>query len=129
MKSLVLTAALLLASTLAHGKTVDGIDCNNAMSQMEMNICAGDSSDAADIKLNKAYKQLKELIGKDRPALQSLVKSERAWITYRDIQCEAESAGSEGGSIHSMELSGCVEEKTIARTKELKRMIVSRENR
>jgi uncharacterized protein YecT (DUF1311 family) len=95
-----------------------GIDCNHAMTQMDMNLCADNDYQAADKKLNAAYR--KAMAGEDTHGRDLLRQSERAWIAYRDAECAYVANASEGGSIQPMEYSVCLTELTKARTKELK---------
>ena len=94
-----------------------GIDCKNAKVQMEMNYCADRDFQAADRKLNAAYRKL---LGASDPKERELLKTaERNWIAYRDSECAYETAGSEGGSIQPMEYSICLTQKTEAHIKEI----------
>ena len=94
-------------------------DCSRMQVQMELNQCAGDNAEAADKALNVAYqKLLKE--SHDAKAQASLKQSERAWVAYRDKECASEVGPQEdGGSIWPMEMSNCLEDKTVARLREL----------
>ena len=114
--ALTLTALAFAAPALAQN-----IDCKDAITQMEMNICAGKDYQAADKRLNKVYGKL--LAASDDKDKELLRKAERAWITFRDTQCEYQASGSSGGSIHPMELAGCYEALTDARTKQLEQLI------
>jgi len=93
-------------------------DCDKETSQMGLNQCFGKLADAADAELNKVYKQLAaKAEGKER---ESLRDAQRAWIAFRDKECDYETIAEEGGSIRPMEYSICMAEKTKARTKEFK---------
>ncbi|HEY2033069.1 MAG TPA: lysozyme inhibitor LprI family protein [Rhizomicrobium sp.] len=111
-----MTAALvLLASTGARAG--DTVDCNNAMTQMDMNICADREYQRADKALGHAYTTaMSSEDGKGRELLRA---SERAWIAFRDAECTYEANASAGGSIQPMEYSNCLTELTKARTKQL----------
>ena len=83
---------------------------------MGLNACYGKLAEAADTKLNKLYKQLTaKSEGKEKDALRD---AQRAWVAYRDKECDYETIGEEGGSIRPMEISICVADKTNARIKE-----------
>ena len=110
-------AAVVLFSDPAMADDSDGIDCNNAMTQMAMNICADRDYQAADRKLNETYRALMAML--DGGQRQKLISAERAWIGFRDAHCRSETAESEGGSIHPMEYSSCLTDMTKARIKEL----------
>ncbi|MDX8499642.1 lysozyme inhibitor LprI family protein [Mesorhizobium sp. VK4C] len=82
-----------------------------------MTICANTDYEAADAKLNAAYKDL--VGGNDGKANKLLQTAQRAWIAFRDAECAYSTADSEGGSIHPMEVSQCLTELTNERTKQL----------
>ncbi len=115
MRRLVLSACLVL---LATAPAAWAEDCDrNDDSQSMMNICANVDYQAADAKLNAAYK---ELVGRNDQASNKLLQTaQRAWIAFRDAECAYTTADSEGGSIHPMEVSQCLTELTDERTKQL----------
>lgn len=107
----------------------DKIDCDNALTTYEMNICAGRAYEAADAKLNAVYKQalaaIPEMAIGEKPFdakswEAALRASQRAWIAFRDAECEGHVAMFwTGGSGATVDIIGCKTEKTEARTKEL----------
>jgi uncharacterized protein YecT (DUF1311 family) len=107
------------------------VDCSNAVMQREMNICAGRDFDAADTELNAVWKDARaaakkidaELPDELRGADKALFVAQRAWIGYRDGQCELSGFEARGGSIEPMLISGCKATLTRARTKELQDFI------
>jgi uncharacterized protein YecT (DUF1311 family) len=114
-------ALTLAALAFAAPALAQDIDCKNAMTQMDINICAGKDYQAADKKLNKIYGKL--MAAADATDKELLRKAERAWIAFRDAQCEYQASGSSGGSIHPMEVAGCYEALTEAHTKQLEQLI------
>lgn len=114
MRLLFLPACLVLLATAPAG----GQECDrNDDSQQMMNICANADYEAADAKLNAAYKDL--VSGNDEKANKLLQTAQRAWIAFRDAECAYAAADSEGGSIYPMEVSQCLTELTNERTKQL----------
>ena len=112
---LALTLAMLAFAAPALSQN---IDCKNAMSQSEMNICADQDYRAADAKLNAAYARLMAALGDD--GFRTKLKlAQRAWISFRDSECTYETADNEGGSIHPMVYAGCLTRLTKQRTKVL----------
>ena len=91
------------------------VDCSKAMTQMDMDFCAGKDYQAADKKLNDVYRK----VSADEEGKDKLKAAQRAWIVFRDAECTFETAASEGGSIQPMEYSMCLTKLTKARTKEL----------
>jgi uncharacterized protein YecT (DUF1311 family) len=137
----VLTAALLTASAslppsavLAQQHDSQDVDCTNAQSQADMNYCAAMDYKTADDQLNAVYKQaLKSQADLDKQnaefdpnqagALKALKKAQRAWIDYRDGECEGESYQAAGGTMQPMLEAGCDADLTRKRIKELQELI------
>ncbi|RUT95217.1 lysozyme inhibitor LprI family protein [Mesorhizobium sp. USDA-HM6] len=115
MRRLFLSASLVL---LAAVPAAWGQECDrNDDSQSMMTICASTDYEAADAKLNAAYK---DLVGDNGEKANKLLQTaQRAWIAFRDAECAYSTADSEGGSIHPMEVSQCLTELTNERTKQL----------
>jgi len=105
-------------------------DCTEAMSTFEMNACAGAEFEKADVELNRIYKKAIASIPEletgeppfDRASWEEALRaSQRAWIAFRDAECEdhVEKFWA-GGSGRTVEIIGCKTEKTEQRTKDLK---------
>jgi uncharacterized protein YecT (DUF1311 family) len=104
-------------STNARTQTPAKELCADAKTQLEINECFGAAYKAADKELNAFYKSLSaKFIDKD---LENLKAAQRAWIQYRDANCEAETALYEGGSIQPAIRGACLERVTRARIAEL----------
>ena len=84
-----------------------------------MSICAAFQSIAIDMDLNITYKKLLEQLT-TKSAKQKLIKAQRAWINFRNLSCEYESAGYEGGTGHGMQYSSCLASIAEARLVQLK---------
>lgn len=109
-------------------------DCQNAVTQQDMNICAGLDHEEADVALNTVYgevvaamratdTELKETSPDLAGAEAALKKAQRAWIGYRDAHCETAGFQARGGSMEPMLVSGCMAELTRQRTTELKALL------
>jgi uncharacterized protein YecT (DUF1311 family) len=95
-------------------------DCGKEMVQMEMNLCAGANLDAANVELNRVYRNLMSQQADDA-SKNGLKDLERAWVAYRDKECAWEvGPQQDGGSIWPMEMDNCLQQKTDARIRELK---------
>lgn len=124
-------AAVLLLSLPSLAQEEPEVDCGNAMAQIELNICADRDYQAADAELNAAYGQAmaaaREMDDSVRDmgeqyvgAADALKRAQRAWIGYRDGQCELAGFEARGGSMEPMLVSGCLADLTRKRTAELK---------
>ncbi|MCC8462000.1 MAG: lysozyme inhibitor LprI family protein [Rickettsia endosymbiont of Ecitomorpha arachnoides] len=99
------------------------VDCNNAMTQGDMNYCAGEEYKKVDKKLNQIYKEILKHISDEQEKVNLLKKSQNLWIKYRDADCEFRSSGVYGGSVYPMILLMCLTEKTEERIKEFEVML------
>lgn len=126
--SSVFLAAFLASASLCAAEEVD---CENAQTQMDMNICADKDYQQADKALNAAYKKavaaaremdenVKDMGEAYVGAVDALKRAQRAWIGYRDGQCEFAGFEARGGSMEPMLVSGCLADLTRKRTDELK---------
>ena len=121
MISLALLGALLAAQPL---------DCGNAVTQADMNECAARSSRDADAELNRLWPQVvRQMQTSDREGSSNgegerrLRAAQRAWIAFRDAQCQLEGVEALGGSMESMLVYGCVAQMTERRVNELRVML------
>jgi uncharacterized protein YecT (DUF1311 family) len=105
-------AALLLT---AHPAFAAQPDCANATDQATLTQCANNSLKASDAKLNQTFRALQAKVSK--PGKDKLQKAQRAWIAWRDAQCNFNASGSSDGSIHGMVLASCLDDLTKAQTK------------
>ena len=132
-----LSAVLLLAgifhASIVHAEDDPPLDCDNPVTQSDMNQCAYLDFDKADQELNAVWEKAKAYMVKQDEELKAidpelvggvaaLMKAQRAWIDYRDGQCEAYGFQSRGGTMEPMLVSGCKAQLTRARTKELKEL-------
>jgi uncharacterized protein YecT (DUF1311 family) len=110
-----LASALLLA--LPHAALAEE-DCS-VLAQQDMNRCMGRKFDAADARLNAAYKQIVSRL-KDRPdTMKMLVTAQRAWVAFRDAECIFKASSYEGGSAYASAWEACRIILTDDRTKQL----------
>jgi uncharacterized protein YecT (DUF1311 family) len=114
MRKLLLALPLLLACP-AHA--ADKLDCKNPQTQIDMDQCAGQDFQKADGALNASYKQLVSKL--DPHALAALKTAQRAWLAWRDAECDYRTIATEGGSIRPMLVSECETELTANRIKDL----------
>jgi uncharacterized protein YecT (DUF1311 family) len=121
----IISLAVLAAPAFAQEAEVD---CANAMTQTEMNICAGRDYRAADEDLNLAYQNAMAVakewdLGLSEElccASEALREAQRAWIPYRDKVCEATGFLVRGGSMEPMIVARCLENITRRRTEDIR---------
>jgi uncharacterized protein YecT (DUF1311 family) len=125
MHRILFAIACILSTTsaLAGDKPYKEEDCGKLTVQMELNECAGTNYAAADKALNVLYRRTMAL-QKDSNARMRLRVSERDWMVRRDKSCADEVGSQEqGGSIWSMEMNTCLQEKADDRIRALERMV------
>jgi uncharacterized protein YecT (DUF1311 family) len=112
-------ATLILAAPLLVG-AARADDCANAQDQATMNECAGKAFDAADAKLNDAYKQIEGRLKDDAASKKLLVDAQRAWVAFRDAECNFQGGPrAEAGSMYPMVVASCQAALTNGRLKDL----------
>ena len=110
--------------------------CDKAETQQEMNQCSGEEYRKANSQLNGPYSKLvasmrKEIVAAQHKndasqekynatALEKLRSTERAWIRYRNLHCNAARHLTEGGSASPLVWANCMTEATRHRIEELK---------
>lgn len=132
-RKIIIFLALIIASPLMPSFALaQSLNCEDTsdMNQSQMNICAYQDYQTADRALNiiwpkvKAHMQSvaetnKEYAPDEVDAAAKLLEAQRAWLTYRDAQCDAEGAQFAGGSIQPLIINSCLASLTRKRTEEL----------
>lgn len=106
---------------IAGAIAVIGSGTAAAQSQMEMNAQAGSAFQKSDAQLNAVYNKLRARISD--AGKQKLQAAQQSWLRFRDQECEFETSGTLGGSIHSMMVAMCLTRLTDQRTKDLDRLL------
>lgn len=126
--------AALLLLVAAPAVDPDATDCDDDSPQQMLNICAANAAQSADAEMNAQWKltaaEMKRRdAGIDRKYdrqpgyFETLLASQRAWLTYRDQQCLVESFELRGGSGAPQIHSGCMHRLTRERLAQLKALI------
>jgi uncharacterized protein YecT (DUF1311 family) len=128
-------AGFLATSTLADDKP----DCIDPQTQMEMTFCAGVDYQEADAALNALWPDVlaaarlnDEYVGdmaRERgvpTTVEALRDAQRAWIRFRDAQCEFEAYEVFGGTMQPMVGSLCLARLTRERITLLSQALQSR---
>ena len=100
--------------------------CSDVKSQPEINACERQLADKSDAEMDKLYKKLQVTV--DGAALKALNEAQRAWLAYREQECDFETIGEDGGSIRPMEEAICYRLKTTVRITELKQLLACSQN-
>lgn len=129
MRRFRLPVLLVFSAIAGHPAAAqDAIDCSDPGTTVEMNFCSDKAFQEADAKLNAVYKNVLAHIAESDPEKpydresweKAMRESQRAWVAFRDADCKgAVPMEWSGGSGTSAAVTGCMTEKTEARTKEL----------
>ena len=122
--------ALLLFQSAATERAAS--PCDEPLAQHQMNVCAYEEYQAADVKLNAQWtithnhmKSLDKDIDDGRIGhAEALLKAQRDWIAYRDSHCLTEAYRARGGTLEPLLRYGCLEAETKRRTEALAELII-----
>jgi len=141
--SLIVVSIFVSAASFAQVNNLDGrlnsIEAaekaclDKADNTAAINGCSYDKLQNSDKLLNEVYQDrvsnLKAQALKEKDAsqfekyaeetLQRLIKAQRAWITFRDADCDLQGANMLNGTGEGMIIGGCLAEKTFKRVKEI----------
>ena len=117
-------ALIMLMSAPAMAQEVD---CANPITQLDMTMCEYQAWERADADLNDMYGAamaavrqsdadypIEGLSEEDR-----LRTAQRAWVAFRDANCDVAGYPMRGGSAEPMLINACLRSMTEARTNEL----------
>jgi uncharacterized protein YecT (DUF1311 family) len=122
---------VLALCLLAVPVAAQEIDCSTAMAQSDLNQCAYQDWEQADAELNTVYKEVVaaySALDADLPeelgsGVETLREAQRAWISFRDLACEAEGFAMRGGSAEPLLVYGCMRALTEERIGHLQGML------
>ncbi|TCU19284.1 lysozyme inhibitor LprI family protein [Rhizobium sullae] len=114
--SLVTVALILTTSAFAHAEQV----CGDLTNQTDMNICAGKAYQKSDAELNVLYKQIEARLKDDADTKKLLVAAQKAWVRFRDAECNFSSSTVAGGTAYPFISSTCLDTMTKSRIEDLK---------
>lgn len=95
-------------------------DCADASDQATLNECASQDYAKSDAELNRVYKEIRRRLSDQPDVVKKLVVAQKAWIVFRDAECEFSGAGVQDGSAYPMLVSICRNRLSQSRVKDLK---------
>jgi uncharacterized protein YecT (DUF1311 family) len=109
-------------------------NCGGKLSQTAMTMCQAQVSEQADAEMNRVWKQVyaqMQRSDREEPTTTqsdpgfapALLASQRAWLTYRDAECQIESYEWRGGSMQPFTYNQCTTALTQERTRQLRAII------
>lgn len=114
----ILSVLLLASPAISNGS--EARDCDST-SQTTLSFCAKEAFELTDVELNDTYKKLISNLKTEASKIR-LKDAQRAWILYRDKDCEYYNSGQEryARSVTTMMYYFCLNDRTKTRIKELK---------
>ncbi len=117
-------AALFALSLPAAAQEVN---CATAITQQDMNICQQQVWEEADDRLNGVYAETVAILQERDAAFpldgaseeDRLRAAQRAWVVFRDANCDSAGYPMRGGSAEPLLVLGCMHQMTEARIEEL----------
>lgn len=92
-------------------------NCKNPQTQTELNICSGLDYRRADQQLNQVYTQVRDQLSANRRP--QLILAQRAWISFRDADCQFAQSAVAGGTMAPLITNNCLTDLTKKRISEL----------
>ena len=126
--------SLLCLALPAKAQDIE-VDCDNASSNVEMTHCGWQEFERADAELNDIYKDAISQIratGRDLPVgadewEKKLREAQRAWVAFRDLNCDELIAIEWGGGTGtSLATATCRTEMTNGRIQTLRERYINR---
>lgn len=115
-----LAALLAVAAAFAGPTSAKADDCDNAQGQADLNECYGKAFKASDAELNKLYKEIQGRLKDDPDTTRLLVATQRAWIGFRDAECDFQASAVAGGTAAPMIHAMCLDGQTKSRIEDFK---------
>jgi len=91
-----------------------------------MNVCSFRDYLRSDIELNHTWDAVTKRLAGQQKAFATLLTGQRAWVTYRENQCDFWAKWYEGGSIVPAAVNTCLTDITKFRIKELGELLKDR---
>lgn len=109
---------IALMSLFAVSAFANDVNCDDAVSTYDMKICESQRYEIQDKRLNDQYAKLMKK--NDKQGQSKLKAAQRAWIAYRDAECDYAADSMRGGTLEGLIGLSCMTEKTKTRADELK---------
>lgn len=124
MKSAIVIAFLVVS--LSAG-SAQALDCANAITTPEINECASIEKDKVEAKLNDTYKKALAFLDNSDPLIKEdaakakakLKEAQRAWIKFRETDCDAIYSFNASGTMRTVLWIGCMQSHAEQRINEL----------
>lgn len=124
------TIMLVLGGVSAPALAEAALDCTSPQTQSDMTVCAGQDYDKADKELNAEYQKLRKVLAErdkaadeaGKGATEALVAAQRAWVAFRDANCDFHGFQARGGTMEPMLIASCLADMSRERATELRQL-------
>lgn len=117
MRNAIVCLSIGLCSTVCADADPFKTCFDNAATTAAMHQCANQEFEFYDKKLNQIYQTLQSKVGSENKA--ALTEAQRAWVAFRDKECQFSSQQNAGGTIQPINLLGCYTNLTQKRITDL----------
>ncbi|MBB1391797.1 DUF1311 domain-containing protein [Shewanella sp. SG44-6] len=111
-----LSFTLIISGASRAQETEHDIYCDAAMSTVDINQCARQEFEVAQVRLDEYIAKASDTFHDDPVVLEALQLSQRDWLTYRESYCHAIYQLWRGGTIRGVMYQGCMLQLTVQRT-------------
>jgi uncharacterized protein YecT (DUF1311 family) len=116
---LLVAVSLIAGATASIAQAAEGCDAPG-LSQGEVNDCYGNAYKMADAELNVLYRQITARLRDDEATTTLLVAAQRAWVAFRDAECDFSASEVSGSSAYGMIAAICLDKLTGKRIDDFK---------
>ncbi len=110
---------ILLFSIYSVNALSDDFDCNEAMTTLQVNYCAGAELKKAQYEMNAYLAKSKEHNNYDLELIKSINVAQNAWLLYADAHCDSIYTQWRDGTIRGVMSLSCKTKVTKQRTHEI----------
>jgi uncharacterized protein YecT (DUF1311 family) len=110
---------ILLFSIYSVNALSDDFDCNEAMTTLQVNYCAGAELKKAQYEMNEYLAKSKEHNNYDLELIKSINVAQKAWLLYADAHCDSIYTQWRDGTIRGVMSLSCKTKVTKQRTHEI----------
>jgi uncharacterized protein YecT (DUF1311 family) len=116
---LLLALSLFVGATASIAKAADRFE-TPGLSQAELNECYGNVYKKDDAELNVLYRQITARLKDDQATTNLLLAAQRAWVAFRDAECDFSASGVDSGTALGTILAICLDNLTLKRINDFK---------
>jgi uncharacterized protein YecT (DUF1311 family) len=118
-------AALMFMSAMATPVWAEDVNCDNAMTTHDINLCADAELQKVEKNLNVVYQRVMAALAKaeDPTVRTQLLEAQRAWVKFREADCDAVYSHHQGGTMRTVMHIGCMQQHAERRIADLEEFL------